>query len=68
MDFGSVKFKDQMDQVLDNEGNLQTVTSTYTGIGTRGYRNHTLEQCAFLGCQNTRQQSNPGLKGCNPHL
>jgi len=38
MDFGSVKFKDQMEEVVDNDGNVQTVTSTYTGIGTRGYK------------------------------
>jgi hypothetical protein len=36
MDFGSCKFTDQMEELIDDEGVKTSVTSTYAGIGTRG--------------------------------
>jgi serine/threonine protein kinase len=38
MDFGSCKFTDQMEEITDDEGVTRSVTSTYAGIGTRGYK------------------------------
>lgn len=38
MDFGSCKFTDQMEEIVDDEGVTRSVTSTYAGIGTRGYK------------------------------
>jgi len=38
MDFGSVKFADQMEQVIDSSGNAQSVTSTFADVGTNAYK------------------------------
>eukprot|EP00039_Didymoeca_costata_P019028 m.335953 g.335953 ORF g.335953 m.335953 type:complete len:621 (-) comp17722_c0_seq1:73-1935(-) len=38
MDFGSCKFVDQMEEVVDDAGEISVVTNTYAGIGTRGYK------------------------------
>jgi hypothetical protein len=36
MDFGSVKFRDQMQTVVDTQGVTRSVTSTFADVGTVG--------------------------------
>lgn len=38
MDFGSMKFTDQMETVTGSDGEDKLVATTYTGVGTGGYK------------------------------
>jgi serine/threonine protein kinase len=49
MDFGSVKFTDQMETVTGADGEDKLVAMTYTGVGTGGYKPYEAREQAGTG-------------------